>query len=261
MSAAAYAPEPLMVLDDTGDVIWANDSAEQTFPLPGTSLVGTNALDWLHFDDQEAAMTALAAGLALAADGAERRVLTPTPYRLRFRGGEHRWFEVSGRTHPDLGGGRLIVVTTRDIGRQQRLTHAGELIAAGASIEAVLNELIQGMECLEPRRMAGVSWLNDGSRQIACDALAPELVWTDHPDDPWVRAVATGATVGATLGELRPELQEVARRCGAMACAAVPIDDPASAEPACLVLWTDHAAIIGSLQLWAHRQAHAGHRY
>ena len=257
LSAATYASEPLIVVDATGNVIWANDSADHTFPLPGISLAGTNALDLLHPDDQDAASIAIAAGLALVATGTGRHVLTPTPYRLRFRGGEHRWFEVSGRSHPDLEGGKVLVVSTRDIGRQQRLTHAGELIAEAAPIEAVVNEVIQGIECLEPCRMAGISWLNDDSRQIACDSLPPELVWTDHPDDPWMRAVATGATVGAALDELRPELQEAARRCGALACAAVPVDDPASAERACLVLWTDHEAIIGPLQLWAHRQAHS----
>lgn len=245
------------MLDAKGDVLWANDSADQTFPHPGTSLVGTNALDLIHADDRDAAMTAIAAGLAIAVTGAGRHVLIPTPYRLRFRGGEHRWFEVSARSHPGLEGGKVLVVSTRDIGRQQRLARAGELIAEAAPIEAVVNELVQGIECLEPCRMAGVSWLNGNSRQVACDSLPPELVWTDDPDDPWMRAVATGATVGASVDELRPELQEVARRFGAMACAAVPIDEPASAERACLVLWTDHAAIIGSLQLWAHRQAYA----
>ena len=257
MGAAEYASEPLFVIDATGDVVWANDSADETFTRPGTSMIGTNALDLLHPDGREAALTAIVAGLALAATETGRHVLIPTPYRLRFRGGEHRWFEVSGRSHPDLEGGNVLVVSTRDIGRQQRLTHAGELIAEAAPIETVVNELIQGIEYLEPCRMAGVSWLNDDSRQVALASLPPELVWTDHPDDPWTRAVATGVTVGAALDELRPELQEAARRCGAIACAAVPIADPASAERACLVLWTDHEATVGPLQLWAHRQAHS----
>jgi diguanylate cyclase (GGDEF)-like protein len=94
-------------------------------------------------------------------------------------------------------------------------------------------------------------------RRAVALALPEAMVSSDHPDDPWNRAIASGASVGAVRDDLRPELRALAASEGLVNCVAVPVADPGWAEPACFVLWADHEAVADTLQFRAHRQVHS----
>lgn len=252
---AELGPDPVVAIDGLGTVVWANDEARWTFGGSDQQLVGTNAFDWVHPDDHEPAANAIAASLLVSGERSGRAVLAPAPYRLRLANGSYGWYEIAGKPHPDLAGGTVIVASLRDIGRQQRLTRAVELIAGGAPLHEIVHELLLGVDYVEPRRTSGFSWTDGNHRRVATITLPPELVWTDHPDDPWNQAIATGDTVGVIASELRPELRALAAEVNLSGCAAVPVMDPASSVPGCLVVWADHEAVVDSLQVRAHRTA------
>ncbi|HEX5614154.1 MAG TPA: PAS domain S-box protein [Acidimicrobiia bacterium] len=121
---AAFAralPDPLVLLDDEGRVLYANPAAEHVFGYGADEIVGINAMQLVHPDD-----------LWEAADALRRRVeeshVPPVPRALRVRRGDGSWVatELIGSNHlddPDIGG---VVVTLRDISARVDLAQALE---------------------------------------------------------------------------------------------------------------------------------------
>src|SRR5690606_22505624 len=103
---------------------------------------------------------------AAIGSGSDRMVLVPAPYRLRHGDGSEQWYEVSGRFHRDGHGDPVMITVLRHISRQQRLSHAVELIAGGEALEDVLLELLAGVDHHDPRRTAGISWWEGGQRRV-----------------------------------------------------------------------------------------------
>lgn len=251
------APDPVVVLDDRGVIVWANQVSHRDFASPEHGLVGRQAIELIHPDDQEQAITAIGATAEIARSGTATAALSPALYRLRRVDGEFETYEVAGRPHVALRDGQLMVLVLRDTGRQQRLTRAIERIAEGASLTDVVRELLAGLEYREPTRTAGISWDEAGARRVVTRWLPAELTWTEERTDPWFLAVADARPVTSRTDQLRSPLREAATRAGLAACVAVPVPDPSSVRPACLVLWADHEAVVESLQVRAQRQANS----
>lgn len=254
---ALHASDPIVALTLDGGIVWSNLAADERFALPDRPLVGANVLDWIDPADHEQAILAMGAAEAMGATEPGHQILVPAPYRLLHNDGTMQWYEVAGRLHADTSAHPVMVTSLRNISRQQRLSRAVELIAGGGRLDDVLLELLHGVDFDEPRRAGGISWMEGGRRRTLAIGLPDEMVSSEHPDDPWNRAMASGETVGAVRAELRPVLAALADQTGLRNCAAVPVSDPGAPEPACFVLWADHEAIVDTLQYRAHRQVHS----
>jgi diguanylate cyclase (GGDEF)-like protein/PAS domain S-box-containing protein len=76
-------PEAVVVADAHGNLIWANPAAERIFGLALSDIVGTNALELLHPEDRELALTSLDSVQGKdVGSPIELRVKTPTGWRL-----------------------------------------------------------------------------------------------------------------------------------------------------------------------------------
>jgi diguanylate cyclase (GGDEF)-like protein/PAS domain S-box-containing protein len=101
-------PDPVLVVDASARLLWANDAAEHAFGWSLPDLVGTAVDHLVHPDDLETAFASLAS--------VQRKdVGSVIEVRLRGSDGEYRTFEVRGRDatdDPEIGG---IVLALRDI--------------------------------------------------------------------------------------------------------------------------------------------------
>lgn len=253
---ALLAPDPIVAASTDGIVLWANDVAEARFARAGSTLVGRHVLDWIAAEDHEQAILAIGAAVTIGRQHPDQQLLVPAPYRLVHADGSEHWYEVAGQMH-HVAGEPIMVAVLRSMSRQQHLSRAVELIAAGAALDEVLPELLHGVDYEVPRRTGGISWVEDGVRQTVALSLPAELITSDDPSDPWSRAIATGESVGAVLGGLRPPVRAAAEREGLANCLAVPVPDPGGQAPACFVVWADHEAVVNTLQFRAHRQVHS----
>ena len=256
-SLAVHAPDPMVATTLDGRVLWANEAAERRFTVPERTLVGTQVLDWIVPEDHEQAVLAMAAAAVIGEDHYDRQLLVPAPYRLLHSDGSEHWYEVAGQMHRGGPDGPVMVAVLRNMTRQQRLSHAVELIAGGARLEEILRELLHGVDYEAPRRTGGISWIEDGRRRTVSLVLPEAMLASEDPDAPWNRALATGENVGAVLADLSPEVREAATREGLVNCVAVPVPDPGGREAACFVVWADHEAVVDTLQFRAHRQVHS----
>ena len=86
---ARALPDPLVLLDAEGNILYANSAAEQVFGYGADEIVGTSAMQLVHPDD-----------LWEAADALRRRVETahepPVPRALRVRRGDGEWIADHG---------------------------------------------------------------------------------------------------------------------------------------------------------------------
>jgi diguanylate cyclase (GGDEF)-like protein/PAS domain S-box-containing protein len=254
---AVHAPDPIVATSLDGTVLWANEAAQRRFAPPGETLVGGHVLDWIVPEDHEQAILAMGAAAVIGEQHLDQQLLVPAPYRLRHVDGSEEWYEVAGQMHPDGSGQPMMFAVLRNTTRQQHLSRAVELIAAGARLDEVVPELLHGIDYEVPRRTGGISWIDDGERRTISLSLPDEMVASDDPDDPWNRAVASGTSVGSVLDDLRPAVRAAAAREGLVNCVAVPVPDPSGHEAACFVVWADHEAVVDSLQFRAHRQVHS----
>lgn len=100
-------PDPVLVVDATARLLWANEAAERIFGWSLGDLAGTTVDHLVHPDDFETAIASLAS--------VQRKdVGTAIEVRLRDNEGTYRTFEVRGRDatdDPEVGG---IVLALRD---------------------------------------------------------------------------------------------------------------------------------------------------
>jgi len=156
-------PDAVVVIDQMGGVLWANDAAERLFGRTASELVGTNALDVVHAEDKELA------GVALTSI---RDKAFGTPLELRVHAGEGwKLVEVMASNllgHSTVGGLVLCIrdlterrrweVANSEIGRFRSLVHnaaniimllkpTGEIESVSAAITRLLGhdqELVEG---------------------------------------------------------------------------------------------------------------------
>jgi diguanylate cyclase (GGDEF)-like protein/PAS domain S-box-containing protein len=83
LDIAFWLPDAVVVVDGSAKLIWANDAAERLFGVDSTRMAGTDALEFLHPDDQEVAAVALTSiqGKAIGTP-IELRVRTPAGFKL-----------------------------------------------------------------------------------------------------------------------------------------------------------------------------------
>jgi diguanylate cyclase (GGDEF)-like protein/PAS domain S-box-containing protein len=111
------APDPLLVIDASGTVLWANPATERVSGRSVHSLIGTPGLDLVHPDDLEFALLSMTSVMG-------KEVGSPIEVRLRAHDG-WRLVELVGA--PIVGSERgEIIVSLRDLTDRRRFEVAGD---------------------------------------------------------------------------------------------------------------------------------------
>lgn len=106
-------PDPVLVVDGSGILIWGNAAAEQVFGWALDERIGRSCFDLIHDDDQINAILSLGSvqqkdlGTAI-----ECRVKTPS--------GEYRLAEIRGRSALDVVGVEGVILVLRDLTDRRR---------------------------------------------------------------------------------------------------------------------------------------------
>lgn len=104
-------PDPHLVINDAGQLVWANQSAETLFGVSASSAIGMSVLDLIHPDDVELALVSLVSVM-------DQEVGKPLEIRTRAADG-WRLVEIIGRPGQWLGTSGVLI-SVRDItGRRQ----------------------------------------------------------------------------------------------------------------------------------------------
>jgi diguanylate cyclase (GGDEF)-like protein/PAS domain S-box-containing protein len=109
----ASLPDPVVVVDAEGTILWASASAEEWLGWVAADIVGRSGLPLVHPDDVVTALASLASVQ-------DKHVGTPVEIRVCHADGTYRHVEVRGRSaisDPAIGG---VVLALRDLsGRRQ----------------------------------------------------------------------------------------------------------------------------------------------
>jgi diguanylate cyclase (GGDEF)-like protein/PAS domain S-box-containing protein len=192
---AQSLPDALVVIDQVGGVLWANDAAERLFGRTTAEIVGTSAFDFVHGDDKELAAVSLTSIQGKA-------VGTPLELRVKAADGWRRVEVVASNllSHASVSGLVLCVrdltdrrrweVANDEIGRFRSLVHnaasiimllepTGEVQSVSAAITRLLGhdqELVEGRPLTD--------FVIDRDRRALSSALARTLdspEWTTGP--------------------------------------------------------------------------------
>ncbi|MCC5951385.1 MAG: GGDEF domain-containing protein [Acidimicrobiia bacterium] len=247
--ATSVLATAVLVMDDATRILWANRSAESTFAPPGGTVVGTSAIDYVHPDDLGLAVAATELLASIDPDRFEQEGTIPAVYRLRTGDGSYGTFEIDGRLarglNPADPDAVLTVTAVNNASRLESVTTIIGHIAAGDPSARTVATLVAANTSEQPVRLAAVTWTDDdGARRTELGLVPGELAESDHPDDPWNRAAATGEPILVRFDDLRPELRPVAEGAGVAVCVAVAVPDPGGGDPACIIGWapTEHTA-------------------
>lgn len=235
---ALDGPIPTMLIEiRTGRVRWANAAARELIGAPAEGeVVGDSAWSLLHPDDLPKLQAVQAATVEMLADPTDEAEVSPAPFRIRSRSG-WRDTELSATFVTDPDGAALVVISAVVVEHHRAAARAVELVASGAPMADVVDEVLRSVTHGTTIRAAGFSW-DEGGRRATCTSGSPDdLVWSDHPDDPWHQAIATGAVVALEVDQLRPELAARAEAAGLRSVVAIGVPDPGAAAEGCFVLW------------------------
>ncbi|WP_435362243.1 PAS domain S-box protein [Haloarchaeobius sp. DFWS5] len=122
---ADHAQDMILVVDDDGDVQYANPAVETVLGYSPESFVGENAFEHVHPDDRESLLETFA-GVVYGTDA----VIDSSEYRARHADGSWRWLEARGQTDAENVAVDGFVVSVRDVThrkeREERLRRERE---------------------------------------------------------------------------------------------------------------------------------------
>jgi len=184
LDIAFWLPDAVVVVDGSAKLIWANDAAERLFGVDSTRMAGTDALEFLHPDDQEVAAVALTSiqGKAIGTP-IELRVRTPAGFKL---------VEVIGANLLDRPAVNGLVLCLRDLTDRRRWEIASDevgkfraivhnstsvimLLDASGRIESVSAALGHDQELVEGRPLVELAAPNDRGAMAAALSRAVDV--------------------------------------------------------------------------------------
>lgn len=131
------------VLRPDGTIAFESPALTRVTGHKPEDLVGRNAFEFIHPDDQSAARTALAKLLATAGAASE-------PVEVRFRGadGVYRVLEAIGKNLVEEPGVNGILVHSRDIALRKQLVREKEARAEAEAANRRFQDLVEGLETI-----------------------------------------------------------------------------------------------------------------
>ena len=223
---------------DDGTIAWMGESTERILGRPARTLIGTNALELVHPDDQEV----LAFTFSETARDSRDRILAVL--RLAHADGSWPAFEFGGMDLRGADGSGLFLSWGRPYASTSRLLDVlGSLLTAG-DLATILDQVVGWCDALAPDSASVVLRREpDGSyRAAAWSALPAPLgadlrVGADEPG-PWRAAIDEGRMAEAGPADLGAPRAQVAAEAGVHQVWATPVPGGPSGPPeAVLVCW------------------------
>ncbi len=119
----ANSPDLIAIIDKRGSLVYANPAGERMFGYPEVNYVGQSALDLVHPDDQERAMTALMRDLE------EPGTYPPGSYRLRVGPDRWRLFEVRATNCLEDPTVKGVIIVGRDVTDATKVQRSLEMLS------------------------------------------------------------------------------------------------------------------------------------
>ncbi len=99
--------DPVIAVGADTALLWGNRAAEERYGAPLDTLIGRSLADWIHPDDQHAALLAMASVI-------DKPKGSLMDVRIRDVTGEYSWFELRGRRWDD-GPERSVALTLHEV--------------------------------------------------------------------------------------------------------------------------------------------------
>ena len=192
LRALAGAPDPIVVIDAVGGLLWANRAAERFFGVSNADAAGMSGLDLVHPDDLEMALLSLMSVQGkLAGAPIEVRLLGMSGWRL---------VELIGA--PLVGGPEgSLVLSIRDLTDRRRFEVANDDVAKFRSLvhnAAMLTMLVSPTGNVESASGALTRLLGHDTELVEGRPLAELVEPSDHVALASALAAATHAPTGAS---------------------------------------------------------------
>lgn len=250
-----------MLLDEQFDIVWHTSST--TSVLGHQSMVGHNALEYVHPDDLEM----VAELVAKFADGTLRDrsgpAFRPDPTDVRLLTADGDWLQTEVVLYDHMGDPEVngFLVVCRIVMDRSDLARAVELIGTGAEVAEVLSLIARLVDkTLGGNARTTIAWWQDD-----------EVEWTWSPDPPApapemmdaaVHAVRSGVRHAMTITDFDDPILgkagPVAAALGYTSANLIPIESPTGDEiMGCLLAWGHHEV---EMTLYPQRPVHIGLR-
>lgn len=247
--AVEHAPDGVLVIDAGATILFANPTAHRLLGYDGRSLVGVNMFEFLHEDERELGLQ------AMARVAVEPERIRPTLYHPVRADGVRFPLEINGSAIELDDGTTGVVVIGRAADDQALMRGAATRLVEGHGLDDVAIDVLAHIEARWGGHHAGFLLLSDDGHRLIGElpaALTELLVAANTDDDlPWLLAVATDEVVERATEELPTAAAEVFRALRLVGMAAVPVG-AAPTLAGVLVIVADNEAPAGLWRYWTH---------
>jgi diguanylate cyclase (GGDEF)-like protein/PAS domain S-box-containing protein len=232
---AEHSVFPLVLLDNTGTIVWAGGSIERFFGWTPAELIGETFTKVIA----PASLPAVIDAFTAIDDAFEA---TPWggvgfPADIRRTDGTVTSCELSVLT-TRRSGLPWYTVTVRRVGYERALDLAVSAMAEGLPLADILERLVGALQEMIPdsQVVVGEGWNGD---RFAAVAGGPTDLLAVEGDTPWRRALSSGEDMWlADLDEMPPSVAALAGAAGLRGCWVHPVTTTGEARPAAvLVVW------------------------
>jgi diguanylate cyclase (GGDEF)-like protein/PAS domain S-box-containing protein len=232
---AQHAIFPLVLVDNTGTLVWAGESMERFFGWQPADLVGesfTKVIAPTSLADVTDAFIAIDDAYESGPWGG-----VGMPADLLRADGSVASCELSVLTSRRTGL-PWYVVSVRQVGYEQALDLAVAAMAEGARLPDILTRLVGALDQMAPGSHVTIGDGWSGGRFALVAGRAWHMLAADGAT-PWARAIDAGTDIWAVgPDELPPALAALAAAEGYEACWVHPVTTPGDLQPvAAIVIW------------------------
>jgi diguanylate cyclase (GGDEF)-like protein/PAS domain S-box-containing protein len=246
--AGEHAPDQMLVIDQTGQILWANDRGAEVVGWAADEIVGRSIFELVHPDDRKLAT----ASLSLLGSAST----PPRPGRHRSLARDGSWIDVEATASPPVSvdGRRVLVLAVRRNPQQ-----VGALLGALAGQRPVpeMMEVVLSTFRDPAYRSATVVRFHDSSGAVAVSDVDLPTKLTGNTDGPVGRPApwnladpAVGPIAITDLDRLAPDVAEAARAHGFVGCVVQAIADPAGYPPTCIMRWATVPGVVDVTRTW-----------
>jgi PAS domain S-box-containing protein len=208
----------VVVVDESGVIDYVSSAVERLLGFSPDELVGTDAFEYVHQDDQARVRDDFETKLA------NPGVETSVTYRVQTKEGDYRWVEAKGRNYfddPVIDG---VLLSVRDFTERKRkieeLTTERDTrsalqteLASATSIPAFATTVCEALTAMDAITFAEVlqESQNDPAETIAAAGERPEPGGGGAQENVTLPVEYEGITRGTLVANVDPSLEEEAR--------------------------------------------------